>query len=224
MPLAAYQSPLGGNLGSYTAAFYRLDPATFTVPLEPLPDIVPGIFSPLRVTLDIVDSESMTLSYDVTEHPVQSFLDVTTNVRKRLRGMTITGTWGGTPPLLPLIGAVPPVPGSFARLDLVRLNALQNIADSREPIMVVTPRHSMHRAFITNLNSQWSPNEGESMIVSVTLKEARLVSALIGDAVAPDYPSQETGNNQVTGGGQSATSEVTTTASPPFSPGRAPGL
>lgn len=218
MPLAAYQSPLGGNLGSYTACFYKLDPATFTFPLEPLPDLVPGIFTPLRVTLDIVDSESMTLTYDVTEHAVQSFLDVTTNVKKRLRGMTITGTFGGTPPLLPLIGGVPPVPGSFARLDILRLNTLQAIADAREPIMVVTPRHSMHRAIITSVSDSWGPADGEQMAVTVTLKEARLVSALIADSVAQDFPAQETANNADVGGGQSGTTEVTGPNTPPFSP------
>lgn len=215
-------SPLGGILGANTASFYKLDP-TGKVPLEPILDLVPGI-TPLRVTLDMVDNETITFNYDVTEHAVQSFLDTTSNVRKRLETMTITGTLGATPPLLtfPLSGVagpalnppVPPVPGSLLRLDLLRLKNLQNIADDRRPVMVVTPRYGMNSAFITSISEQWNPSMGESMIVSVNVKEARLVSPITG-LVEPDFPAQTAGNNAATGGGQTSTADTGFEASSP---------
>lgn len=219
-------SPLGGNLGATTASFFRLDPLGVAA-LEPLIDLVPGL-TPLRVTLDMVDSESATYQYDVTEHPIQSFLDVTTNVYKRLERITITGTLGATPPLVtfpptpipgpPSGGAIippPPVPGSFLRLDLLRIRNLKAIADARAPIMVVTPRLGLAKAFIESIVPNWNPNLAESSTVSITVKEARLVNPLTGgELIAPDFPSQEPGNNAETGGGQSQTSSISESATP----------
>ncbi len=219
-------SPLGGNLGATTASFFRLDPLGVAA-LEPLIDLLPGL-SPLRVTLDMVDQESATYQYDVTEHPLQSFLDVTTNVHKRLEKITITGTLGATPPLqqfpppgVPIQGAdipvlpVPPVPGSLLRLDLLRIKNLKSIADARAPVMVVTPRVGLAKAFIESIVPNWNPNLAESSTVTITLKEARLVNPLTGgELIAPDFPSQQPGNNASSGGGQSQTSAVSESATP----------
>lgn len=202
------ESPLGGNLGATTASFFKLDP-TGTAALEPLIDLIPGI-TPLRITFDMVDNESATFDFDVTEHAIQDFLDVTSNIHKKLRQITISGTLGATPPLLPV--PAPPIPGSTARLDLLRVKNLVALADQKQMIMFVTPRVSMAKGILVNVQQQWSPPDAESTRVGVTIREARLVSPLTGDLVAPDYPSQTPGNNATSGGGQSSTTPATGSA------------
>lgn len=202
-------SPLGGNLGATTCSVFRLDPLGIAA-LEPIADILPGV-TPLRVTFDMVDGETAIYEYDVTEHAIQAFADVTTNVHKRLEMITITGTLGALPPLLP-VGAVPTPPG--LRLDLVRTTNLKAIADSRDPIMLVTPRVGLAKAFITSIQQVWSPPSGNSTVVTLVVKEARLVSIITGDLIAPDYPSQTPGNNEASGGGQSSTTPAGETATP----------
>lgn len=200
------------GLAYYTATVYRLDP-TGTTPLELLADIVPGI-TPLRTTFDMVDSESFTCEYDTTDHAVQAFgiVDFTSHVRKRLKSINITGTLGA---LLPLVLGPPPpqLPGS-PRLDVLRLRNLEAIADARQLIAIATPRVYLRRAIITNLQHNWSPGEKESITVSITVREARLVSPLTGDFVSPDYPAQTPGNNAASGGGQSPTTTVDAEVTP----------
>lgn len=202
-------SPLGGVLGASTASFFKLTP--LGVPFEPLIDVVPGV-TPFRITFDMVDNENVTHSYDVTEHAVQTFFDVTSNVRKRLVKVAITGTLSAVPPLLP-IGAIP-VPGSFLRLDLLRIQNLEALADSREPIMVVTPRFGLPKCIIADVSRNWNPGMGESSQVSIALTEARIVSPLTGITEA-DFPAQAPGNNAAQGGGQSATTDPGVSASAP---------
>ena len=202
-------SPLGGNLGATTCSVFQLDPMGIAA-LEPLADIIPGV-TPLRVTFDMVDGETATYEYDVTEHAIQAFVDVTTNVHKRLEMITITGTLGAMPPLLPM-GAVPTPPG--LRLDLIRVANLKSIADQRSPIMLVTPRVGLAKAFITTIQQVWSPPSGDSTVVTLTVKEARIVSIITGDLIAPDYPSQAPGNNAASGGGQASTTPAGETATP----------
>ncbi len=200
-------NPLGGNLGATTCSVFRLDPLGVTA-LEPIADIVPGL-SPLRVTFDMVEGEQAIYEYDVTEHAIQSFCDVTSNVRKRLEQITITGFLGAMPPLLPM-GAAPAPPG--VRLDLIRMTNLKAIADSRSPVMVVTPRIGIAKAFIQLIQQGWSPAQCDSTQVNLTVREARLVSPLTGDLIAPDFPAQAPGNNAATGGGQAATTSTGQTA------------
>lgn len=209
-------SPLGGNLGATTCSIFRLDPLGLMA-LEPLVDLVPGV-SPLRVTFDMVDGEQASFDYDVTEHAIQSFLDVTSNVRKRLETISVTGFLGAMPPFLGSF-APPSIPG--LRLDLIRIANLKSIADARSPVMVVTPRIGLAKAFITSISQPWSPSDGESTVITVTFREARLVSPITGDLI-PDFPSQAPGNNAVAGGGQVGTSAAGQTATPSATPGVAP--
>lgn len=203
-------SPLGGNLGAFTASVFKLDP-TGTVPLEPILDLVPG-FSPLRVTFDMVDSESISYEYEVTEHAIQDFLDISSNIRKRLEQVTITGTMGATPPFV--LGSVitPPVVGSFQRLDLIRARNLKALADARAPVMLVTPRVGLAKCIITSIQQNWTPAAAESTSMTLTFREARLVSPLTGDLLAPDFPSQTPGNNAAEGGGVGTTATATESA------------
>lgn len=215
------ESPMGGILGAATASFFTLDPS-LTTPLEPIVDLVPG-YSPLRITLDMVDGETLTFEYDVTEHAIQDALDVTSNCRKRLESATISGTMSALPPLISspvtvtdaggaFTGGAAPVPGSFLRLDLIRMKNLQFMADQRKPVMVVTPRFGMARAFMTSVAQNWTPSHTESTAVTIALKEARLVDAVLGDLLVPDFPAQPPGNNQAAGGGAAASSTATESA------------
>lgn len=202
----SFDSPLGGNLGAFTCSVFRIEPFT-GIPLEPLPDIVPGV-TPLRVTLDMVDGETATWEYDVTEHAVQSFLDITTNVHKRLERLTVTGTLAAQPADPPFDILQAPAPGFLVRTDLMRMKNLKRMADQRMPVMVVTPRVRLARGIFTSIGQVWGPDDGESIGCTLVFKEARLVSPLTGDLVSPDFPEQEAGNNVASGGGQSATTTV----------------
>lgn len=217
-----WMSPLGGTPGRFTASIFRLDPVA-GVPIEPLADFIPGL-TPLRVTLDMIDSESVSYDYDVTEHAVQSWLDVSSNIRKRLESLTITGTLGATPPptiapFIPGLGGggatpfipgvpfqpnMPPMPPELVRLDMLRLRNLKSIADARQPVMVTTPRVTLGRCAITSISPSWSPDLGESSTVSISFREIRLVDPLLGPVV-PDFDEMIPGNNTETLGGASAT-------------------
>lgn len=220
MPFPLVPNPLGGNLGATTCSVFLLDPVLH-VPLEPLIDLIPGL-TPLRVTLDMVDSEQVALEYRVTEHGIQALGDISAHIQKSLEQLTVTGTLAALPPLEPF--PPPPVPGSLLRLDLLRIRNLRSIADRRAAVMVVTPRFAIPIAAITSIGPSWAPDMAESSQVSLTFRELRLVSPLIGDAVAPDYPSQTPGNNTTSGGGQSATQPVNQTATPPTVTGHSPTL
>lgn len=207
-------------LAIFTCSILRLDPLG-VAPLEQVLDIVPGL-SPLRVTFDTVDNESATYEYDVTEHPVGSVADITSNVRKRLESITISGTLSRAPPLLPV--PPPALPSSVLQLDLLRFRNLKAIADARQPIMLVTPRVGLPRALITSLQEQWTPADTESIAVTITVREARLVSPIIGAELATDYPAQTPGNNAATGGGQSSTTTLNQGTTPSGVTGLPPTL
>jgi hypothetical protein len=190
-------SPAGGALGIQTCSIFRLDP-TGTVPIEPVIDIVPGV-SPLRVTLDAIDQETFRQSYRVTRNTLQDFSDTTSNVYKDLEVLTVAGVFAAGGPIS-AIGVGSGLAG-LARLDLQRANYLRQIADARQPVMVVTPHHSLARAFIEDLPTSWSPTDGRSIPVSITFVEARVLGPGAITAFA-DADSLATGNNASQGGGQ----------------------
>jgi len=207
------QNPaLLGLIGRSTASFFALDP-TGTTPIQILPDLVPGV-TPLRITFDLIDQETFTEEWDATENSLQDFTDVASNLRRRLRSLSITGTLSGV--AQSLASGVPPVPTPIGlRLDLIRVAALSQLAGRRRPVACVTPRVSLPKAFITSISRPWSPDNGESTIVTVTLREARIVSPITADAIAPDFGAQVPGNNTAVGGGQQAGTPVTTQAVSP---------
>lgn len=219
--MSVLQNPaLLGLIGRSTASFFALDP-TGNTPIEILPDLVPGV-TPLRITFDLVDQETFTEEWDVTENSLQDFSDTVSNLRRRLKSLSITGTLSGVAQALPVGVPPPPVPAGL-RLDLFRASALSQLAARRRPIACVTPRVSLPRAFITSISRPWSPDNGQSTIVTVTLREARIVSPITADAIAPDFGVQVPGNNQATGGGQqSGTPVLTQTVQPSGTPGVPP--
>lgn len=193
-------SPTGGALGIETCSIYRLDP-TGTVPLEPVLDLVPGV-GPLRVTLDAIDQETFQRSYRVTRNTLQDFSDTTSNVYKELRVLTVTGVLAAGGPMGVGMGTqLGTGLVRLARLDLMRVNFLEQIADARQPVMVVTPHHSLAQAFITSFPSSWSTADGHSIPVSLTFLEARVLGPGAITAFA-DADSLATGNNASSGGGQ----------------------
>ena len=209
-----------GLIGRSTASFFALDP-TGTTPIQILPDLVPGV-TPLRITFDLIDQESFTEEWDVTENSLQDFSDTISNLRRRLKTLSITGTISGIAQALPIGVPPPPIPPGF-RPDFIRASALSQLAARRRPVACVTPRVSLPRAFITSISRPWSPDNGQSTIITVSLKEARIVSPITIDSVAPDFAGQIPGNNTATGGGQQAGSAVVTqTVQPSGTPGVPP--
>jgi len=220
---------LSGLLGARTASFFRLDP-TGSVPIEPLGDLVPALNSN-RVTLDMVDTESMLQSYQITQNAMQDFQSASTNRHKNLDIMTLTGTLTSAAtlvdafetlrkgPILSLKEAI----FSGLRTDLAKLANLRVLADRDEPIMVVTPRESLAKAFIESITTTWNPEVADNTLVSITLIEARIVNPFFADAVVGDLAASETGNNSVTSGGsQSPTPVETQTVTEPVVQGQAP--
>jgi hypothetical protein len=217
------QNPLGGLLGARTASFYKLDP-TGTAPVESIADLVPA-FSPRRVVLDMVDSEDVELSFEVTTNALQDFRSATSNVHKALDRMTLSGTLVSSVDLA-LIGSVGtggiPGIGGGLRADLLRLGYLEELANAREPVMVVTPRRSFPQAFIESIAPSWTPDTGDNMLVTISIVEARIVSPLTG-ALVPDVAGSATGNNDVASAGAQAPTPVQTQAViPPTSFGLPP--
>lgn len=209
------KSPLGGILGARTMAFYRLD-STGTQPIEPLGDLIPALTSD-RVTLDMVDSEDVERSYNVTMNALQDFTSATSNVHKNPERITVSGTLVSSVDLA-LAGSV-----GFAglRADLIRVANLEELADARQPIMVVSPRVSMARAFIESISRSWNPDQGENTLITVALVEARIVSPLTANEVIPDVAASATGNNATTQAGSQAAPTVQTQT---LVPGAVPGL
>ena len=205
------KSPLGGNIGVRTGVFYRLNAAG--TPVASLLALA-NPFSPQKMGLDIVDSESGDITYTTTDHALQDRGTATSNTFKQLETLTIAGTLISSIDI-PFVGSigVPGIPGGFGgglRADLLKLEIIKAIADEQEPIMYVSPRRTMGLAFITGISDTWSPDDGENTMVSISLKEARIVSPLNADGLVQDLASMATGNNATAGLGGQAPSPVLT--------------
>jgi len=183
-----------------TASIYRLSKATgFQVPIEPLIDLIPGI-TPLRVTMDLIDSEDISLNYTVTQNSLQDFSNATSNVHRELQRISITGVMASTLQIAQPVPTPATAGGAFVRFDLVRIKNLETIANRMEPVSVVTPRFSMAQCFIESISRPWSPDLGPNTEVTITCVEARILSP--GQSTAqPDYDAQLPGNGTQTGGG-----------------------
>lgn len=219
------ESPLGGVLGAFTVSIFKLEELFgLVIPIEPLLDFVPGV-SPLRVTFDMIDNEQIQHEYVVTDHPLQDVGDATVNVHRRLRKLTVSGKLSAQlaqSPVIPL--PLPPIPNPLGilRIDLIRLQNLQNLADQRQPVMVVTPRYSMAKALIESIQREWGPSDGESANCTVTFKEARIIAPTFGAPLSSDFSAQVPGNNAAVGGGQAPSAVSGVSAAPSPVPGGAP--
>jgi hypothetical protein len=206
------KNPLGGNLGARTASFFKLDP-TGTVPVESLIDLVPAL-NPARITIDAIDSEEKDSSYFVTTNALQDFTNAQSNVHKDLVRVTVSGVLISSVDL-GLAGTIGvagiPGFGGGLRADLLKADNLERLADLRVPIMFVSPRIDMPKAFIENVSRSWDPELGDNTIITVSLVEARIVNPLIGlDAALPDVEASATGNNALASAGAQGGSQVGT--------------
>ncbi len=202
-----------GSLGRTTCSIYALDARG--TPIERVADVVPGV-SPLRVTLDTIDGEQLEQAWLVTRHTLQDLTDTTSNVRAELRMLTVAGVLAAAGPMVIGSGAV-----RNARLDAIRFANLTALANLRRPVMVVTPRHSLDRAFITGLPASWSPTDGDSQPITIKFLEARvLTSASVASFV--DVDASPVGNNRSSGGGAGGSTSVAGEAFGPAGPGIPP--
>lgn len=216
--MVAPASPLGGFLGATTCSVYAIDPISGT-PFEPIPDLLPGVFTPLRVTLDMVSSEDAPSEAVVTEHAIPDFLDVTSHVHLPLRRLNITGVLIAgmkSPP-----AELPESPAPFVRLDLLRVDNLRRLQRLRQPLMVVTPRNALAKCFLTGIAPSWASEDGERTTIALSFTEARVVSPELG-VLLPDYPAQVPGNNSASGGGGVPVTPSPFDAVTPTTPGVAP--
>jgi hypothetical protein len=195
------KNPLGGTLGNIGAVFYRLLPNGVT----PVAEIVrlvgdhPLSANRNRMTMDIVDSEEWSQEYQATTNALQDFTDAQSNVHRALERATFTGTLVGDQQFAGVFGI---------RRDLAKVEDIRAIADRLEPVMVISPRVSFAKAFITSISRTWSKDMGETSGVSISIVEARIVNPLAMDALEPDIPGMNTGNNRVTDVGSQAPSPV----------------
>jgi hypothetical protein len=159
----------------------------------------------------MIDSEDVQRNYLVTSNALQDFSNAQSNIHRDLIRHTYSGTLVSGVDIA-LIGSVGAggIPGFGAgiRADLLKIENLENLADRREPIMVVSPRVSLAKAFIESISRNWSPDLGDNTFVTVTVVEARIVNPLIADAVIPDVENSATGNNSVTEAGSQSPTEV----------------
>jgi hypothetical protein len=188
-----------GNLGSQTCCIYVLDP-TGTTPLEIVADLVPGV-GPLRVTVDTIDAEQYQQTWQVTQNTLQDLTETTSHVQKDLIRLTVSGIFGAAGPMGVGIGTQPSSGlVRFARFDLLRYSNLTAIANARRPVMVVTPRCSLAQAFIVGIPTNWTPTDGDSLPITLSFIEARVMTSASVAAFA-DVDSMATGNNKASGGG-----------------------
>ncbi len=220
-PSPFVQDPLAGLTEGQTAAFYRLNDAG--LPVGSLFDITPN---PDRVRTDMIDSEVSSLTWTTTDHALQDLSSASSNVHRDLATMTITGTMVSAQ-TFGLVGSVGigNIPGfaGVIRSDLQRLRDLRSLASRREAVMVITPRVTFSLAFITSVADNWSPDIGENTIVTIGLKEARIVNPLTSSSLIPDSLAMNAGSVITTPAGSQAGTPINTqVVRPPPAFGAAP--
>jgi hypothetical protein len=159
----------------------------------------------------MIDQEDFDLSFLVTENALQDFSSAQSNIHQNLDRMTVSGTLISSINL-PLLGSVGtagiPGFGGGQRLDLTKYENLKELARRRRPIMVVTPRESMPKAFIGRISKSWNPATGDNTIITVDLVEARIVNPLLSSSAIPDVANSATGNNATTQAGTQSPNPV----------------
>ncbi len=90
---------------------------------------------PGRVRLDLNKGVTATKSYTIAQNPIQRIR--TGNIITNPEVVTVRGTISATP--LGLGAIVTGAFGRFVRRDLIQTELLRKIADSEEPVVVVTP-------------------------------------------------------------------------------------
>lgn len=204
---------LNGITKAEFASVYRLSRVSgFQVPVAPIANFQPGLTSN-HVTIDVVDSEDISVNYTVTQNTLQDFSNSTTNVHRELRRFSVSGVMGSTIDVRSFLGTGAIAQATRQRLDLVRIQNFYEIADRMEPVMAITPRFSLAQCFIESISRPWSPEIGPNTELTVSFVEARILSPGQSAAI-PNYGAQLPGNGAPSGGGNVAGS--------PTNPGQLP--
>lgn len=198
---------LVGMLATYTCSVFRLN--KLGTPIEPVADIVPGV-TPFRATLDAITVEEFLRSYSVTRHAIQNLTDVTVHRKRELQVLNVSGIISAAP--APSVTGLPlHAPTGGFRLDLLRKSMFERIADRGEPVMVITPRHSLARAWLVAMRTPWQVTDGRSTRIQLSFIEARLAQPSLVAAIK-DLDSLEPGNTTTTSAGEQAGTDVNTSA------------
>lgn len=219
---------LAHTVGRSTATLYLLD-RFGVLPVEPImTDLVPGV-TPWRGTLDHLSQDTVTASYEVTRHALWP-LDIASNIRRAPRIATVTGIitnaplvpanpFGAPTPTLP----APPMPQAV-RGDVARADMLQQLADARRLVMLVTPTYVLTPAVVTSISRSWTPDDGYSVQVAITVEEVRVVSPMFGELTGTDGADLDCGAAGTSGGGAQSPAASTLDVTTSTTPGNAPAV
>ena len=96
----ARRAAFGGVVGTRTGTFYRLN-RSGTQPIAAIGDITEPTVEerPNKVQADMIDSESESNAYNVTQEALQDFTDATSNVSRTPKTITLSGTLTSVTPL-----------------------------------------------------------------------------------------------------------------------------
>jgi hypothetical protein len=205
-------NPLTGIRGPFGVTIFRLDPFLGIIPISP---VVTLDGNPDQITMDIVDSEDWSDEYSTTDNSLQDFSSASSNIHRELG----TASWSGT-----LVGGQSLLSDTLVgqRRDLRKVDELRALARRKEIVMAVSPRISFVRCFITSLGGNWNPELGENSQVSISVKEARVVSPLGAQQTEPDLDELLTGNNRATDSGTQAPQDSGLDGTASSTPGGSP--
>jgi hypothetical protein len=202
--------PFAGTTGSKRVGIYVLDP-TFTTPLQPIfLDLLPqAANSPFAISLDVAQTVSRTHSWKITQNRLLDFTTATTHAQHNLQRASVSGILDPSP--LAATGRAGGLASStlgILRRDLLAKNILIAIAETRRPVLVLTPDWTMPRAWIESITETGNEGDGEVSRLSITFVEARIISAFLGNLT--DAAAMTGGASQTVDGGATAGAAVET--------------
>jgi len=131
--------------------------------------------------LDATLSESESVSVDWTEHPIESGATITDHAVVQPPELSLEGVLTRSPLwMTPEADNLDP-----SHLD-TQLDALRGMLADREPILIVTGLKAHEGYRLTSLTVSRSPEDGQSVKVSMTLKPVQIVEA--GTVLLPPLP------------------------------------
>lgn len=163
---------LGNLLRPNSTAIFARDPVSlgkvvqFLLTNSAIP--VPG-----RVRLDLTKSIGANKRYAVTRNPVQRA--VADNILAEPETIVVAGSLSATP--LGLINTGLGVAGSVVRRDLIEVRKLRELADKREPVVLVLPiGRTLTSVALTNIQEQHVGTNKVDLVL--TFEEITIVSPI----------------------------------------------
>lgn len=159
-----------------------------------------------RARFDATESEVETVSYTPISERIEAGI-VTYATLRNPDVVVISGVITATP--LGLLGVPLGAFGSIVRRDLSEFRRFKAIADAREPVIVVAREGAWPSMLITQIQRSKVPDDGNSVRLSVTFQEVRIVtpagvvdlvdfdSILAGAASSTDIGTQTSASAQV---------------------------